>query len=65
MYPLKTIDRGYIAPIHPIPAVVTIILACAALFGMSLTYEINIILGAKHGEIEPLARSFRATRSAS
>ena len=45
MYPLKTIDRGYIAPIHPIPAVVTIILACAALFGMSLTYGINIILG--------------------
>lgn len=45
MYPLKTIYRGYIAPIHPIPAVVTIILACAALFGMSLTYGINIILG--------------------
>jgi ethanolamine permease len=45
MYPLKTIDRGYIAPIHPIPAIVTVLLACAALFGMSLTYGINIILG--------------------
>lgn len=45
MYPLKTIDRGYIAPIHPIPAIITIILACAALFGMSLTYGINMISG--------------------
>lgn len=45
MYPLKTIGRGYIAPIHPIPAVVTIVLACLALVGMSFTYGVNILLG--------------------
>lgn len=45
MYPLKTIARGYIAPIHPIPAVVTIVLACLALVGMSFTYGVNILLG--------------------
>ena len=45
MYPLKTIDRGYIAPVHPIPAVVTIVLACSALVGMSLTYGVNILSG--------------------
>ena len=45
MYPLKTISRGYIAPIHPIPAIITIVLACAALIGMSFTYGVNILLG--------------------
>jgi len=45
MYPLNTIDRGYIAPIHPIPAVITLILASAAIVGMSFTYDVNILLG--------------------
>ena len=45
MYPLNTINRGYIAPIHPIPAIITIVLACAALIGMSFTYGVNILLG--------------------
>lgn len=45
MYPLKAINRGYIAPIHPIPAIITIVLACAALIGMSFTYGVNILLG--------------------
>ena len=45
MYPLRVISRGYVAPIYPIPAVVTVILASAALFGMILTYRINMISG--------------------
>jgi len=45
MYPLRVISRGYVAPIYPIPAVVTVILASAALFGMFLTYRINMISG--------------------
>jgi len=45
MYPLNTIDRGYIAPIHPIPAVITLILASLAIVGMSFTYDVNILLG--------------------
>ena len=45
MYPLNTINRGYIAPIHPIPAIITIVLACAALIGLSFTYGVNILLG--------------------
>ena len=45
MYPLNTINRGYIAPIHPMPAIITIVLAFAALIGMSFTYGVNILLG--------------------
>ena len=45
MYPLGTIKRGYIAPLHPLPAVVTIVLACVALAGMFLTYSFNMLSG--------------------
>lgn len=45
MYPLKTIQRGYKAPIHPVPTIITIILACCALGGMFLTYGINMLSG--------------------
>ena len=45
LYPMGSIKRGYIAPCHPIPAIVTIVLACAALFGMFLSYSINMLAG--------------------
>ncbi len=45
MYPLGTIKRGYIAPIHPIPAIITILLVGATLVGMYLGYWVNIIFG--------------------
>lgn len=45
MYPLGTIKRGYIAPLHPLPAIITIILACVALSGMFLTYSYNMLSG--------------------
>lgn len=45
IYPLGTIKRGYVAPLHPAGAVVTIVLACAALFGMFLSYGINMLGG--------------------
>lgn len=43
MYPLGTIKRGYTAPIHPIPAYITIVLAVCALFGMFLSYGLNML----------------------
>ena len=45
MYPLGTIKRGYIAPLHPLPAIITIVLACVALAGMFLTYSLNMLSG--------------------
>jgi ethanolamine permease len=45
MYPLGTIERGYTAPWHPIPAVVLIVLTIATLVGMYFGYWINILSG--------------------
>ena len=45
MYPLGTIDRGYIAPWHPFPAIIVIGLAGATLFGMYFGYWINLLAG--------------------
>ena len=45
MYPLGSIDRGYIAPWHPLPAVVLIILTMATLVGMYFGYWVNMISG--------------------
>ncbi len=45
MYPLGTIKRGYIAPMHPLPAIVVIIIACATLLGMYFGYWINMLSG--------------------
>lgn len=45
MYPLDTIDRGYVAPWHPLPALLVLILACATLFGMYFGYWINLMAG--------------------
>jgi ethanolamine permease len=46
MYPLNKMKRGYVAPLHPVPAIVAGVLALCALFGMHLTYAVNMISGA-------------------
>jgi ethanolamine permease len=45
MYPLGTIKRGYVCPIHPIPAIVCAVIALATLFGLYLGYWVNMIAG--------------------
>ncbi len=46
MYPLGTVERGYVAPLHPLPAIICCVLALCVMFGMHLTYSINMISGA-------------------
>ncbi|WP_236860107.1 APC family permease [Candidatus Formimonas warabiya] len=45
MYPLGSIERGYTAPWHPIPAVVLLLLTLATLVGMYFGYWINMVSG--------------------
>jgi len=45
MYPIGSIERGYVAPWHPLPAVTVLILAFATLVGMYFGYFINILSG--------------------
>ena len=45
MYPLGTIERGYTAPWHPLPALIVIGLTTVTLFGMYFGYFINILSG--------------------
>lgn len=45
MYPLGTIERGYTAPWHPLPAVIVVVLTLLTLFGMYFGYFINIMSG--------------------
>lgn len=45
MYPLGTIERGYTAPWHPLPALIVIALTAVTLFGMYFGYFINILSG--------------------
>lgn len=45
MYPIGSIERGYVAPWHPIPAVIVLVLAFATLVGMYFGYFINILSG--------------------
>ena len=45
MYPLGTIQRGYTAPFHPLPATVLLILTITTLFGMYFGYWVNILSG--------------------
>jgi len=45
MYPIGSIDRGYIAPWHPMPAVILIILVLATLTGMYFGYWVNLLAG--------------------
>lgn len=45
LYPLGTIERGYIAPLHPLPAILVMVLALATLAGMYFGYWINLVSG--------------------
>ncbi len=45
MYPLGSIKRGYVAPWHPLPAVIVLVLVLATLAGMYFGYFINILSG--------------------
>mgnify|MGYP000957940794 CR=1 FL=1 len=45
MYPLGTIERGYVAPWHPLPALLVLVLASATLFGMYFGYWVNLVAG--------------------
>lgn len=45
MYPIGTIERGYVAPWHPVPALVLFVLALATLGGMYLGYWSNMLAG--------------------
>lgn len=45
MYPLGSIERGFISPWHPVPALMLLILALATCFGIYLGYWINMIAG--------------------
>lgn len=45
MYPQGTIERGYICPAHPIPAIILGCLTLATLVGMYFGYWINILGG--------------------
>ena len=45
MYPIGTIERGYVAPIHPVPALIAAVLIGMTLLGMYLGYWINILGG--------------------
>lgn len=43
MYPLDSIERGYVSPLHPIPAIVLFVLSVVTLIGMYFGYCINIL----------------------
>jgi ethanolamine permease len=45
MYPIGTIERGYVAPWHPIPAILVLGLAIVTLFGMYFGYWVNLVAG--------------------
>lgn len=45
MYPHGTIERGYICPVHPIPAIILFVLTVTTLVGMYIGYWINILGG--------------------
>ncbi len=45
MYPMGSIERGYIAPWHPLPAILVLVLASATLVGMYFGYWINLVSG--------------------
>ncbi|MBS4026438.1 MAG: APC family permease, partial [Clostridia bacterium] len=45
MYPLGNLNRGYIAPWHPYPAVFLIILTLMVFVGFYLGYAVNLLAG--------------------
>lgn len=46
MYPLGSIKRSYVSPFYPLPAIICGTLALCVLFGMHLSYSVNMISGA-------------------
>ncbi|MCL2883509.1 MAG: APC family permease [Coriobacteriia bacterium] len=42
MYPMGSIQRGYTAPFHPMPAIVLLLLSAMTFFGLFLGYWINM-----------------------
>ncbi|WP_407313547.1 APC family permease [Desulfosporosinus sp. SB140] len=45
MYPMGSIERGYVAPWHPLPAIILIILTLTTLTGMYFGYCVNLLAG--------------------
>jgi len=45
MYPLGSIERGYISPWHPLPAIVLGVLTFGTLLGMYFGYWVNMLSG--------------------
>lgn len=45
MYPQGTIKRWYVAPLHPLPAIVLIVLVSITLIGMYFGYWVNLLSG--------------------
>ena len=45
MYPIGSIERGYMSPWYPLPSIIIIVLVIATLFGMYFSYWINLTAG--------------------
>ena len=45
MYPMGSIERGYVAPWHPLPAIILLILTLTTLAGMYFGYWVNLLAG--------------------
>lgn len=45
MYPMGTMQRGYVAPWHPLPAIVLLLLTLTTLAGMYFGYWVNLLAG--------------------
>jgi ethanolamine permease len=45
MYPIGSIKRGYVAPWHPLPSIIVLVLVFVTLIGMYFGYFINIVSG--------------------
>lgn len=45
MYPLGSIKRWYIAPLHPLPAIILLVITLTTLVGMYFGYWVNLLAG--------------------
>lgn len=45
MYPLGAIERGFICPWHPLPAIMLMVLTLVTLWGMYYGYWVNMLSG--------------------
>ena len=46
IYPLKNLKRDFTVKMHPVPAIIAIVIASCTLFGMSLNYSTSMIAAA-------------------